>query len=308
MDLTGKILDNLTVEKTGAGADLRPIAMMEDQTKKNRSQYDTTLKDLFEHPPQRLLQILIGREAVELLTVEFASTQKRLPDLLFLLKDDSIFHLELQSSSEGMDWRMLMYYSFIRQRYPNRILVQKVLYVGLKEWQPGSAIKEPNLSFRYEVIDIRSIDCRELLDSPSLEENILAILCRIDNQKEVIQEILYRISELPIKARADALTKLAILSRLRRLETVVKTEADEMSLTFNLMENDVFRPIIMKAQMESEQKGEANILTRLLQRRFGTVPEWAKEKIAKAELPSIEEWSLRIFDAQSLDDVFSDKV
>ncbi|HIJ82974.1 MAG TPA: hypothetical protein HPQ00_02085 [Magnetococcales bacterium] len=43
-----------------------------------------------------MLQILIGREAVELLTVEFASTQKRLPDLLFLLKDDSIFHLELQ--------------------------------------------------------------------------------------------------------------------------------------------------------------------------------------------------------------------
>jgi len=81
-----------------------------------------------------------------------------------------------------------------------------------------------------------------------------------------------------------------------------------MSLTFNLMENDVFRPIIMKAQMESRQEGEANILTRLLQRRFGTVPEWAKEKIAKAELPSIEEWSLRIFDAQSLDDVFSDKV
>ncbi|MBF0133605.1 MAG: hypothetical protein HQL75_13590, partial [Magnetococcales bacterium] len=116
MDLKSKILDNLTVEKMGA--DLRPIAMMEDQTEKNRSQYDTTLKDLFEHPPQRLLQILIGREAVELLTVEFASTQKRLPDLLFLLKDDSIFHLELQSSSEGMDWRMLMYYSLIRQRYP----------------------------------------------------------------------------------------------------------------------------------------------------------------------------------------------
>ena len=171
-----------------------------------------------------------------------------------------------------------------------------------------AAIEEPNLSFRYEVIDIRSIDCRELLDSPSLEENILAILCRIDNQKEVIQGILYRISELPIKARADALTKLAILSRLRRLETVVKTEAEEMSLTFNLMENDVFRPIIMKAQMESRQEGEANILTRQLQRRFGTVPDWASEKIAKADLSSLEEWSLRFVDARSLDDVFSDKV
>ncbi len=158
------------------------------------------------------------------------------------------------------------------------------------------------------MVDIRSIDCRALMDSPSLEENILAILCRIDNQKEVIQEILYRISELPIKARADALTKLVVLSRLRRLEMVVKTEAEEMSLTFNLMENDVFRPIIMKMQMESqqigEQKGEAKMLTHQLQRRFGDVPDWVNEKIAQAESPSLETWGLRILDAQSLDDVF----
>ncbi|MBF0346377.1 MAG: DUF4351 domain-containing protein, partial [Magnetococcales bacterium] len=77
-------------------------------------------------------------------------------------------------------------------------------------------------------------------------------------------------------------------------------------------ENDVFRPIIMKAQMDSEQigeqKGEAKILSRQLQRRFGVVPAWANEKIAKADLSSLENWSLRIFDAQSLDEVFSDKV
>ncbi|MBF8271696.1 MAG: Transposase, partial [Magnetococcales bacterium] len=48
--------------------------------------------------------------------------------------------------------------------------------------------------------------------------------------------------------------------------------------------------------------------TRQLKCRFGTVPDWANEKIAKAEPPSLEEWSLRVLDAQSLDDVFSDKV
>ncbi|MBF0139171.1 MAG: DUF4351 domain-containing protein [Magnetococcales bacterium] len=46
----------------------------------------------------------------------------------------------------------------------------------------------------------------------------------------------------------------------------------------------------------------------LLQRRFGSVPDWANEKITKANLSSLEEWSLRIFDAQSLDDIFSDRV
>ncbi|MEO5327446.1 MAG: DUF4351 domain-containing protein [Magnetococcus sp. THC-1_WYH] len=58
---------------------------------------------------------------------------------------------------------------------------------------------------------------------------------------------------------------------------------------------------------EGEKKGEAKILTRQLQRRFGSIPDWASEKITQAELPSLENWSLRIFDAQTLDDVFSDK-
>ena len=210
-----------------------PIEIMENQKDKNRSQYDTTFKDLFKQPPQTLLQILIGRQAVALLPVEFASTQKRLPDLVFLMEDDSIFHLELQSKSENMDWRMLMYYPLIRQMYPDKVLVQKVLYVGAQRWHHQAGIEEKNISFRYEVVDIRDIDCRMLMVSPALEENILAVLCRMDNQKETIREILYRISELPDKARADALTKLFILSRLRKLEIIVKMEAEEMALTFN---------------------------------------------------------------------------
>ncbi len=56
-----------------------------------------------------------------------------------------------------------------------------------------------------------------------------------------------------------------------------------------------------------EQKGEAKILTRLLQRRFGAVPDWANEKIAKATSQSLEEWSLRFIDAQSLEEVFADR-
>ncbi|MBF0152243.1 MAG: hypothetical protein HQL64_00655 [Magnetococcales bacterium] len=94
-----------------------------------------------------------------------------------------------------------------------------------------------------------------MLSSPSLEENILAILCQMENKQGTIREILYRISVLPPKARADALTKLVILSRLRKLEAAVKTEAEEMALIFNVMENDVLRPLFVKAQLDSEERG-----------------------------------------------------
>ncbi|MBF0436369.1 MAG: DUF4351 domain-containing protein [Magnetococcales bacterium] len=64
---------------------------------------------------------------------------------------------------------------------------------------------------------------------------------------------------------------------------------------------------ITSVERIGEQKGEAKMLTRQLQRRFGSVPDWVSEKIAEAEPPSLEEWSLRFVDAQSLDDIFSDK-
>ncbi len=65
---------------------------------------------------------------------------------------------------------------------------------------------------------------------------------------------------------------------------------------------------IQIGEQRGRQVGEAAMLTRQLQRRFGIVPEWASEKIAKADLSSLEAWSLRIFDAQSLDEVFSDHI
>lgn len=57
--------------------------------------------------------------------------------------------------------------------------------------------------------------------------------------------------------------------------------------------------------LQEHREGEIAVLTRQLQRRFGIAPEWASEKIAKANLSSLEEWELRILDAQTLDDVFS---
>ena len=55
-----------------------------------------------------------------------------------------------------------------------------------------------------------------------------------------------------------------------------------------------------------EKTGGARMLSRLLQRRFGEPPSWAHDKIAQADLPMLEQWSLRILDARSLEDVFGE--
>ncbi|MBF0416013.1 MAG: DUF4351 domain-containing protein [Magnetococcales bacterium] len=270
--------------------------------------YDATLKFIFQTPPQRLLRMVVGQEASELLTVEFPTIRKRLPDLLVRLKNGNICHLELQSGGDAdMHWRMLEYYVFIRRLYPTDQLIQIVLFVGDGEPVFSLGIEEEMLSFRYTVRNIRDVDCSILLASESMEENVLAILCRMPDERGTIRKILSRIANLGPKAKVDTLEQLVILAGLRKLESVISEEVKEMAISVNVMENDFLKDLFMKGRWEGRQEGESALLTRQLQRRFGTLPAWANEKISQADLSSLEEWSLRIFDAKSLDEVFSDK-
>ena len=59
-------------------------------------------------------------------------------------------------------------------------------------------------------------------------------------------------------------------------------------------------------RQEGEKNGKADTLTRQLQRRFGDLPRWASQKIADAELSTLEEWSLRILDAPTIESVLAD--
>ncbi|MBF0141422.1 MAG: hypothetical protein HQL74_14220 [Magnetococcales bacterium] len=58
---------------------------------------------------------------------------------------------------------------------------------------------------------------------------------------------------------------------------------------------------------EGELKGKAETLTHLLKRRFGDLPLWVGQKIAEAKPPTLDEWTLRILDATTLDSVFADR-
>jgi hypothetical protein len=47
------------------------------------------------------------------------------------------------------------------------------------------------------------------------------------------------------------------------------------------------------------------LLRRLLERRFGALPDWARDRIAAADTAALEEWGLRLLDAGSLEDVLA---
>ncbi|MBF0180257.1 MAG: Rpn family recombination-promoting nuclease/putative transposase [Magnetococcales bacterium] len=64
---------------------------------------------------------------------------------------------------------------------------------------------------------------------------------------------------------------------------------------------------ILIGERRGRLEGEAAILMRLLQRRYGVVPDWASDRIATADSHSLEEWSMRVLEARSLEEVFTDR-
>ena len=56
--------------------------------------------------------------------------------------------------------------------------------------------------------------------------------------------------------------------------------------------------------LEFRKEEAAAMLLRQVKHRFRDVPIWAYEKIAKADLPMLEAWSLRFVDAHALEDIF----
>ena len=59
-----------------------------------------------------------------------------------------------------------------------------------------------------------------------------------------------------------------------------------------------------EGRKEGIKLGKADVLFRLLDKRFGFVPLWARTQVAKAEEQQIEDWAVAMLSATSFDDVF----
>jgi hypothetical protein len=61
----------------------------------------------------------------------------------------------------------------------------------------------------------------------------------------------------------------------------------------------------LEGEQQGRQSGKAALLLRQLERRFGALPDWARDRVLSADTDMMEEWGLRVLDAASLDEVFA---
>ena len=64
------------------------------------------------------------------------------------------------------------------------------------------------------------------------------------------------------------------------------------------------QPYYDKGKVEGKAEGAAKVLTRLLERRFGALPDTLRQRIFAADVGSIDLWVERAFEAPDLQSVF----
>lgn len=269
--------------------------------------YDLTLKQIFHTIPQRLLKILTGRAGLEILNTEYPAVKKRQPDLVLRLEDNTLFHIEIQSDNdESMGWRMLEYYQLI-YRHHQLPLAQMVLYVGNNKCHIGEQINHPTLQYSFQVVDIRTIDSETLLSSPVMEENLVALLAKVTNEQAMLQVVLDKIERLNVNLGADYFKQLNILAGLRPR---FKRELDIMPIRVRVEDTPFYGRAkiegVRVGKMEGKIEGECAMLLRMLQMRFGNIPQKIMARLQAADCEHLEQWALLLLSAKSLEEIFED--
>lgn len=280
-------------------------------------QYDTTLKTvLMRQLRGSVLSEWMGFRVTKWLPTELPDVRTRQVDLLGRIPGGGLAHIELQSTNASdMAQRMAEYLLDIHRRH-RAFARQLVLYVGEAPLRMSERLASPDFSFRCRIVDIRGLEASDLLKSPNLEDNILAVLGRLGDRRDAVQEVLRRIATATPGRRSRALAELTHLAGLRRVGGIIETEIQKMPILLDIMDNPILGPVLRKGiaqgreqgREEGREEGRAEalraVVTELLVARFGALPARARKRLQGLPPSELSALSLRLLRAASLEEAF----
>jgi predicted transposase YdaD len=100
--------------------------------------------------------------------------------------------------------------------------------------------------------------------------------------------------------------------QLRKLGKSVRTKVQAMPIMHDILDHEVIGPAIKKGLQEGRQQGlqegrqqeGISMLRRLIEKRFGPLPASAEEHLTPLSIAELEDLSLRVLDAKSMDELF----
>ncbi|MDO9142274.1 MAG: DUF4351 domain-containing protein [Methylobacter sp.] len=284
----------------------------------------------------------------ELLNTEQQRIEDRRADLVARVEPTQgapfILHIEVQNGNDStMVNRMLRYLADIQHSHPGLPVHQCLLYIGRKRLTMTDGQTGAQLHYRYQLVDMRTVDYRHLYNSDDPNALVLSILCDFQGKSsnKVVRHILTKLQTLTgdnEKQRREYIQMLEILADNRDLNIDIQEAYDMLQIRLERL------PSYQKGMERGEKLGiergeklgiergeklgiergeklgiergeklgiergladEARLLLkRVLTRRFGDITSTLEENIGQASRKQIEQWFDRALEAESLDEIF----
>ena len=241
-----------------------------------------------------------------------------------------LLHLEVQAGRISLRFPERMFHYRIRlyERYPGHALLSCAIYldrehdlghevfrtgdfgdelifrypvVNLASWRSRMAeLEELALSNPFAVVVLAQLACRAtVLDRARLASKLsLARQLKKWNYDDATRGVLFQIM--------DGLLTLPEALDVQFFDQMEESEDPEMMERLNSLQRVRLSREKAASEAEGRQKGFAGLLQSQLQRKFGSLPDWARVRIAEANAETLQAWALNVLDAERLEAVFGD--
>lgn len=171
---------------------------------------------------------------------------------------------------------------------------------GLDEYRPR---------LRYLLIDQARYDDTEL----ALGRNLAAMLFRIEScrQRDTLEKLVSTLIEWLHDPELESLRRpfaawldKAVLKRLPAGQGRVANNLWEKSAMLSETFDEWEKELREEGWQKGRQEGVHELMMRLLKKRFGELPDPIQARLHHASLEQLEEWTERLLDAKTLDEVF----
>jgi hypothetical protein len=237
-------------------------------------------------------------------------------------------HIEVQGNPEDdFARRMFIYHYRLFDRYDQPLASLAVLADDRPDWRPDSFCYELfdcRLQFAFPVVKL--LDMQDELASLLESDNAFALVTAAhlltrqtrQNPKDRYTAKLRLIRILFERGweRQRILDLFSVIDWLMQLPEELERQIGE---DIQRIEEDHNMPYVTSIERigiekgraeglsQGQQEGQTRMLQKLLARRFGAVPGWAEQRIFSARPEQLEDWSLRVLDGKSLEEVLAVK-
>ena len=234
------------------------------------AQYDKIFKENIEAVILSITQNLLKITAVSMeeLPDDIQHTKERKPDVLKKVIDTTgdIFVLQIEfqvANDDEMAHRMLDYKAMLFRKY--RIPVrQYVIYLGKGKATMDDSIQTLDLTFKYNLLAINTIDYKTFLTSNQPEEIVLSVLANFNKEtpENALKRIISRLEETTEGELAlkRYFKQLRILAQLRKLEQKLKNIVMDSIAKYIDEKRDV---AFLIGQEKTEERIVRNLLSKM---------------------------------------------